>query len=490
MTDFTPTPEQQDILLAATETDDNLLISALAGAAKTSTLVLIAKALRKTPILCLAFNKAIQVEMTAQLPSTTVAMTLNSIGYRAWREATGRRHPINKSKTYELLKRHINTKLKTGEKLEAHTTMTELMRAIDSGKTAGYVPSGHFPSARPLMNDDEFFAWLDDIPSKLGESIIRDVTIESIHESFRGELDFNDQIFMPTIFPATFPQYPLVMVDEAQDLSALNHVMLNKIARKRIIAVGDECQAIYGFRGAHEDSMNLLQHQFGMKEMHLTISFRCPIAVVKTARGRAPQMRYPDWAETGSVTTLPSWNINNIPDDCFVLCRNNAPLFTLAMQILRAGRFPTLRGNEIGRTILKNMKKFGKSQLTRVEVHSAINAWESKKQKKSRSPKKVTDMADCMRLFAENGKTLGDALAYGEHLINSSGPIHLMTGHKAKGLEKPVVFILDEYLIAPFGQDRNLRYVMQTRAQQDLIYITSGGFKSEAEFNEEMVESV
>ena len=35
----------------------------------------------------------------------------------------------------------------------------------------------------------------------------------------------------------------------------------------------------------------------------------------------------------------------------------------------------------------------------------------------------------------ERTKTLGDAIAYLEHLLARDGRIHLMTGHKAKGLE-------------------------------------------------------
>jgi hypothetical protein len=44
------------------------------------------------------------------------------------------------------------------------------------------------------------------------------------------------------VIRCSFPIFSNVLVDEAQDLSELNHVMLSKLARKRIIAVGDSCQ--------------------------------------------------------------------------------------------------------------------------------------------------------------------------------------------------------------------------------------------------------
>ena len=63
-----PTPEQQAIIDAACGTSDNILVNALAGAAKTTTLEMICKALPVQPILSLAFNKRIAQEMEKRLP--------------------------------------------------------------------------------------------------------------------------------------------------------------------------------------------------------------------------------------------------------------------------------------------------------------------------------------------------------------------------------------------------------------------------------------
>jgi ATP-dependent exoDNAse (exonuclease V) beta subunit len=51
-----------------------------------------------------------------------------------------------------------------------------------------------------------------------------------------------------------------------------------------------------------------------------------------------------------------------------------------------------------------------------------------------------------------------------------------MTGHKAKGLEFDVVYHLDRHLIR-LGEEQedNLRYVIDTRAKDELYYITSAG---------------
>jgi ATP-dependent exoDNAse (exonuclease V) beta subunit len=87
-----------------------------------------------------------------------------------------------------------------------------------------------------------------------------------------------------------------------------------------------------------------------------------------------------------------------------------------------------------------------------------------------------------MRIFASAAQDLGGALAYAEHIFNSSGPVKLMTAHKSKGLEFDHVFILDRDLIRTdkHQQEKNLLYVAQSRAKRTLTYITTEGFEDEA----------
>lgn len=474
MTTFTPTAEQTAILAAATTTTDNLLVSALAGAAKTSTLVLIAEALPKVEILCLAFNKKIAVEMQSRLPANCQAMTLNALGHRVWADATGRRLLLNSSKTYGILKTLIEELRKPEEKAAAYADMSDTIKIIDMGKACGYIPSASgYAKAKPLMDDSDFFNHLEEEPTPLQQELVRAATLVSLEQAFAGVIDFNDQILMPTVFHGAFPRFPLVLVDEAQDLSALNHAMLRKLVKKRVIAVGDECQAIYGFRGAHENSMHLLKEQFSMEELLLSISFRCPKAIIKHAQWRAPHMVWPDWAEEGAVNTPDSWKISDLPDDAVVICRNNAPLFELAIQMLKEGRYAELASNDIAKGLLKIMRKLGSHDLAQTSVMDAIGIWEAKKKQraKKRAYKNIADKALCMRIFAEQGENLGSIIAYAEHILSVKSRTKLMTGHKSKGLEFDSVYFLDNRNIGREGQEQNLRYVIITRAKKTLTYI-------------------
>ena len=479
---FTPTAEQQLIIDTARDTTDNLIISALAGAAKTSTLVMIAEALPSVSMLCLSFNKKIAVEMSERLPPNCTAMTLNSLGHRTWAEAIGRRLSVDIKKNYDLLSLFVQKLTKKEQEL-AYEEFSETLKVIEMSKACGHIPDGHFKNAKRLMSDQEFFAHLEDEPSSLQEHLTLQVVTESIKQGLDGKIDFSDQILLPTLFPAMFPSYPLILIDETQDLSALNHATLRKMVKKRLIAVGDSNQAIYGFRGAHEDSMAKLQSQFSMTPLFLSISFRCPISVVKAAQWRAPHMRWPEWAVEGEVKYLAKWNASTVPQTAAIICRNNAPLFNMAIKLLKNGRYPQIVGNDIGKYLLKVMKKFGKGTMERAQVRIAIAEWAEEKKKKTRNLSRVEDQAACLYIFAEQGDTLSDAIAYADHLFNSQGPIQLMTGHKAKGLEFDTVFILDKHLIRvdEGKQEPNLLYVCQTRAKKQLFYVESETFHDDNE---------
>lgn len=480
MSKHKPTEEQQAIIDFALNEKENMIVMALAGAAKTSTLVMIAEAVQ-SPMMCLAFNKKIADEMKERLPATCTPMTLNSLGHRTWASCLGKRVILEKDKNYTILSSLVQKLDKRSQEI-AYEEFADTLKIIEMGKACGYIPTKRFPQAKRLMECEEFFGHLEDEPSALQEKLVREATFISIEQALDGRIDFSDQIFMPTLFPAMFDSFPVTMIDEAQDLSALNHMTLKKlVGKKRLIAVGDPNQAIYGFRGAHEDSMSKLQNDFAMRPFSLSISFRCPINVVKAAQWRAPNMRWPEWAKEGEVKTLSEWDQSTIPNSAAIICRNNAPLFNMAIKLLKNGRYPKIIGNDIGKYLVKTMKKFGKGDMPREKVRGAINEWAEEKAKKTRNPGKVWDQAACMNIFADQGDTLGDALAYAEHIFNSQGSIELMTGHKSKGLEYDTVFLLDKHLIkVDEGQEKNLLYVCQTRSKSQLFYVESETFHDEA----------
>lgn len=465
---MTPTPEQLAIVEAATATQDNLILIAYAGAAKTTTLILITKALSSIPILTLAFNKRIADEMRERLPDHVKSATFNSIGHRIWAQACAKNLTLDTSKMFKITGEVISAHR---EKALAQKQFVDILNAAKLAKAAGYIPEGAFPGKKSLISLENFLTSLeDDIDFP---DILDAILIKSITQAYAGNIDFDDQIYMPTLFGGTFPKFPLVCIDEAQDLSPLNHEMLAKLVYKRLIAVGDPYQSIYGFRGAMQDGMANLAVRFKMKTLKLSISFRCPTSVVEAARFRVPDMQWFEGAEEGVVRHMTSWSVFDIPDNATIICRNNAPLFRLALHLLRNKRSVSVPGNDIGPKLLKILKSFGDPNLPSHKVKAKINEWtaaEIAKRKRSRSS--IEDRAECLMVFAEAADTLEGALAYAIHLFAQDGTITLISGHKSKGLEFDHVFHLDSWRIRDDDeQELNVRYVITTRAKSTLTHI-------------------
>ena len=121
------------------------------------------------------------------------------------------------------------------------------------------------------------------------------------------------------------------------------------------------------------------------------------------------------------------------------------------------------------------MRKLGPESLTQERVYEEIEGW--RQEKLSRQSTTANDIADCMRVFASFGESLGQAISYAEHLFNQRGTINLLTGHKAKGLEWPTVYHLDSFLLGESEQELNLRYVILTRAMDSYWEIDSREIK-------------
>lgn len=485
---FAPTPEQEAILTAVRDTKENLLIEALAGAAKTSTLVLIAEQLPRTPVLALAFNKRIATEMQDRLPSNCKAQTLNSLGHQAWAshlQARGiKRLTLDKNKVGEALRTRIRA-LPDGEQGDLWDNYSSYLEECSTAKTSGHLPDRFVAklaeNVAPLLNDDELIATAEEDFSPLEWDIILGALQDSAEAALRGVIDFDDQLLFPALFRVSFPSYPVVLVDEAQDLSILNHVLIRKLVKKgRLIAVGDSFQAIYAFRGAHENSMSLLRGAFSMTTLNLSCSFRCPEAIVSHVQWRAPTMQA--WAgnpnSPGEIHYLKAWDASILPDNCAVICRNNAPLLSLATSLLKAGRYPNVWGQDIAKGLLKTLEKLGPSSTPQETAFHLLAQWKEEQLKKAKTrgrEKRILDQVACLEIFIAATPTLGEAITYAQGIFNCEGPINLLTGHKSKGHEWNEVFFLDQQLLGDEGQELNLRYVIATRAKRSLTYLTLDG---------------
>jgi len=477
------TQEQIAIINAATGTKDNLLINALAGAAKSTTLQFICKYVTGIPILSLAFNKRIATELEKKLPSHVDCRTLNGLGHRVWGSAVGKRLVLDDKKMFTLMKEWSDKNLKGADKEAFFDEFGDIKRCLGWAKSMGWVPQRVQRGKSLFDSDESFFSALNenvDIDPRRWRDCLVDCIARSISMAYDGVVDFDDQIYMPTLFGGAWPVYPLTLVDETQDLSPLNHVLLQRlVGPRRLIAVGDPWQSIYGFRGAARGGMAVMKSTFNMTELTLSVSFRCPQEIVKRQHTRVPHMKWADWAVPGEVRSLERWGSGDIPDGAAIICRNNAPLFKLALQLIRDGRGVKVLGADIGPALIKVMKKLGDGSLSDQALHNAIDNWATAMIAKGKAEASTYDRAECMHVFADAGKTLAGAIAFAEDLFKRGGTIELMSGHKSKGLEYDTVFHLDPKRVpSPYAktdnaidQELNLQYVIETRAKKQLFFV-------------------
>jgi superfamily I DNA/RNA helicase len=491
MGDFTWTPEQEQVFTYGVDKpDENLIINALAGSAKSTTLVELVRRVFLAGLyssaLVLAFNKRIADEMNAkELPQGAAAQTLNSLGYRALRSLVPKLGRPDVRKRGDLLRQRIDRHRNTDEIKWLNDNYMDLLEAVRLAPNVGWVPEKKYPAARSLVeNDDEFFDRASDkinleLPP-FAQSVIYDVHCASIDAVFKeGRADFDDQIFIPTLWPASFPRYELILGDEAQDFSPLQHEMLRKVVgRGRFIAVGDAYQAIYAFRGADESSMRHLQTMFNMMPLTLSTSFRCPRSIAEHVRWRAPFIQSPDWAVEGEVNYLEQWGHSVVEDGSVVICRNNAPLFNVALLFLREGRRPQIVGNDIIKMLIRDLSDLSRDKsIPQNEVIRLLEVWKERQKAKYKNHKRLEDRFDCLNLFVEEAEDLKGAIEAAKRVEAMRGSVTFITGHKAKGQEWENVFFLNQHLCKEGqGQEDNLRYVICTRAKRSLTYIDSDDF--------------
>jgi hypothetical protein len=505
-----PTPEQQSIIdHVATELSSHLMVSARAGAAKTSTIVMAAEHIpaSRNP-LAVAFNKRIADELTSRLPSHFTCKTLNALGHAAWTRARNGKPKLDTDKMYNTAKLVLAENMSGQSDEDLFTDVLNLSR---KAKSIGLVPLGA-PFAKEGVVPDTDESW-QDIAFALGldasiDRVIlsRKVLLASIASAFKNEIDFDDQIYMSVLFGGQYARFGDVFVDESQDLSTLNHMQLERIVGKRLIAVGDPFQAIYAFRGADAQSMSTMKEKFSpMVELNLTKSFRVPFNISRRQTDWVPDFDSMPFLGEGEVQYWPKrsleqtyWSLDDIPQVGAILCRNNAPLMRMAFALIKARRPVKVLGRDIGASLASVLEKAcGRSPKTIEEVYPKLDAWKQKELAKANGSESKLDVihdrfASLMVLI--DASLLGDKPAT-NHLEVSrfirdlfsdreGGPqLVLSSGHRAKGFEWEWVMHLDPFRVpssfaqkqeasgnpGPMVQEKNLRYVIETRSKDVLV---------------------
>lgn len=475
---------QRAIFDAIRDTRDNLRIQAVAGSGKTTTIV---EALNYTSgrVLFLAFNKHIADELRKRAPRHVEVRTCHSFGFTALSRGLPVPPNMDDRKLFKLVRAHF------GKYDEAEAPIRQLV-----SYAKGYLVHDE-QGLLDLMTHHDVVPPKGDTPEYLVKIVLQ---ILEQCAADRATIDYDDMIWMPIALGLPVRLYDMVMVDEAQDLNPSQMELLARAVGGRVVVVGDSRQSLYGFRGADTAAMDRLAGRFKTQDLPLSISYRCPKAVVEQARVLVPHIESAPDAPRGSVRRLPRGAdlTGTLCTGHMVLCRTTAPLVELFFELLRVGTKATLRGRDLGKGLLRLIDRLGGRSLAdfvqRLDVYQREETEALGREHKTVQAQALDDKASTLRVLAARASTLAEMrLRIEEMFSDDHRPgVLLSTVHRAKGLEAPRVWILRPDLIPhPMAkkaweqqQERNIAYVAITRAQEELTYVGDPGWEEEGSEDE------
>lgn len=485
----------------------HVVLLARAGCAKTTSAV---ASLDHIPeglhTLFVAFNKDIAVELQSRVPKGVNASTTHSFGFSQIRRALGQ-VKIEKNKTYIILDNLLS-------KADSERTewVSSLVRTVGLAKGSLAASAVHIDRIMDAFEIDLNNAQDDDeerakdrakfittvlsvlkhaantsrcLPSckhfKTPANAVRKFGDCRGCNFVAGMIDFDDMIWLPIVRDFRIAQYDFVYIDEAQDLNPAQielAVRACAFPQGRVIAIGDDRQAIYGFRGADTQAIHNLAKRLSAKIMPLPVTYRCARSIVDVANQYVPDLEAAPNAQPGVVHMTP-WNrmvALAAPGD-FILSRSNAPLIDLCMSFLAEGRRAAIQGKDLAKNLISTIKRSHARDVDGFLVY--LDKWESAEKRRMLSrkpvagdPSAVEDKAKCLRTLCEGSQSLAEVTARIEALFSdedNTSRIVLSTTHKAKGLERDRVFVLKgTYGKIDSEEAENLFYVAVTRAREEL----------------------
>lgn len=542
----TLTEQQQACVQWARNPVGHLIIEAVAGSGKTYTImqmiIMIVNILHENGvkpqklIALMAFNAKVRDELKHRvnqlgLSAWVEVNTVHGFGFAAYKKAHGPTAP-NNFKLSDILAPWLKQHRLNWELSKPITTAVSI--AKDSGMGI-FFPNNTAEWRRLIAYHD--LSWNEEkLPLNLFLTLASDLFHKSLLDT--SKIDFSDMIYMPLKNNLPFPQFDFVFIDEAQDTNAtrrevakrmlqegdsLSHILIpqqtpggtcwynpdhpdcqdGKVLWEEpqpaghLIAVGDRHQAIYGFTGADNDALDLIKKEFSASELPLSTCFRCAKSIISHAQKLVSHIQPRCGAITGEVIlSMPEYNFHenlfahgteHSYQTSAILCRKNAPLISLAFQLVNK-RIPCrIEGKDTGQELIKLCKKF--KATDKPSLLSALNTHLREQSAKLPAYKldilsdKISAITFVLQLPHITSLTLFYQTLeqlFSDYDPNSPPKLTLSSIHKSKGLEWPTVYLLgrNAWMPSPFAtqpwmqeQETNLTYVAITRAMEKLIEV-------------------
>lgn len=502
---------QLAIFREVAEGTGHVVVRARAGAAKTTTII---EAMNYIPpgntVLMVAFNRSIAAELKDRAPRGVEVKTLHGYGLTTCNRRWGKCE-LSEHKAYDLARALFGSRpppapeggYPEGERepifIEDPTVLRTVARLTSIAKGSLYETPSDIDRAIDAFGIDleenvsrekvclAAIMLLEVCRNPATRAVKEGDTWKIVDVPSQPVIDFDDMIWLPVVHDLKPWQYSRVFIDETQDLNAAQIALALRAVRQggRIVAVGDERQAIYGFRGADNKALDNVIRRLRAKIMRLSVTYRCARNIVREANRFVPDFEAAPEAVDGEV-------VKNVAEDRmrkeakpgdFILSRTNAPLIGLCLGFLRDGKRASIQGRNIGQQLVKFVERSRCNSIEDLEKY--IADWRGTETARllkfdpPRDTQAVEDKAETLIALAEGCQSVAQLTAKIDALFSDTGiaeaddKIVLSTTHKAKGLERERAWVLDStYLRRPDNiEEQNLFYVAVTRAKKSLYLV-------------------
>tara|TARA_R110000787_G_scaffold631_6_gene2347 strand:- start:944 stop:2581 length:1638 start_codon:yes stop_codon:yes gene_type:complete len=530
---FKPSAAQQAFYDWVNNDRGHCIVNAVAGAGKTTTM-LNGISMMRGKVWFGVYNKKMADEIKEKLESRddlrarsafenktdrVESSTFHSLGFGIVRGMAYPNKPeIDDKKVARIVESILAEKEAVAQQQrdDLREIMPAVLRLVSMAKNRGFVPTELVRDG--LTDMSNFNAWYDmaahfDIGETLEDNAIRAAISWSMETLTRSNasvnvIDMDDMIYLPLarhVSLKPWHKFDWVLVDEAQDTNparrALAALVMN--AGARFVAVGDPHQAIYGFTGADNDSLEQIRAAFNAKELPLTVSYRCPRNVVAHAQQWVSHIQAHENAPEGSVLSQPYGEfldaVISMDRDAYgetaILCRLNKYLVGLCFKMIREGVPAKIEGRNIGEGLIKLATRWKAAKTvngleTKLREYEAREVGKAMAKQQEQKAERITDEVATILVVIERVRANGldrvtDVVDAIEEIfadgVSDKGMLTLCSTHKSKGMEWDTVYLLDREKLMPspfakqawqLDQEINLIYVAVTRAKQTLVEVT------------------
>lgn len=493
MSKIVPTDEQNNVV-AMSELHRCMKISAYAGAAKTSTLCMVAEALR-TPSLMLTFNKSLAEEAKGRFPSHVECRTTHSLAYASFGAQLQHKlkRPVGPYRNVAGTGTEIAKYFKTGDFIY----MIEGERETRKMKAGGVGVAIKETVARFEQSADELLEYKHVSTTPCDAFLSRDQKamrafkykvlscaqkLWNLRTDLRSDVLATHDTYLK-LFQLSKPdlsRYEVLYLDESQDTNAVVlDIFLRQQEKCRLYAVGDGFQNIYSWRGA-SNAMELLD----WPEATLSKSFRFGQAIgdladIVLAKDGQIITSVKGWEKLSSEIYHRSEAPAQVFDQQYaMLFRTNGALITEAVRLLSKGKRVNLEIDVSDFVkLLESAVALKDGLMTKVKHESLVQFanWEEC------GIEAEVVKGELLRVhgLVQSGAVFKVLQVLSTHRNTATPDVILTTAHKSKGREFDIVVLADDFP-SPYNDqgewvglqdaERNLLYVALTRTKQVLVY--------------------